>query len=423
MTFSVWVGIEFLASFIDMAFVILIPTFQLNKLRDGVKKWHIIAYIIFFSIVVTIYNYLTDNGISSAILGFPIVLVYAMYFIVGNRIVKVFWIVFSYSTTFFLSLVIIDMTEDIYQVSLDQLLVPSKYRLLLLVLTKILELLIVICAYRYQLKFDKKYKGVIIPLSISALIILILELANLRIWYVVCIAFIINFTYLAYIIKLNRIESARRSEEYMNLKLQNAFESMVLQEYMRRYQEDVNVKLQNIWEHMKTNNISNKGKVTDEIFQINTKMQQLYDTGNHVLDTTLSLKEALAARKGITLQSKIEKPLEPRLNYVEVSSILMHLIDNAIEAIERIPIEDEVDKIVLLSMGKEEDGWYMIEMENPTDCMYIPPLDILLSESNKGLGLKAVKKIVDTYEGILEFEHKDGYFTVSVRLPVNVSNK
>jgi sensor histidine kinase regulating citrate/malate metabolism len=97
--------------------------------------------------------------------------------------------------------------------------------------------------------------------------------------------------------------------------------------------------------------------------------------------------------------------------------MLIHLIDNAIEGTERIPAEDKADKIILLTMTKNESH-YEIEIENPTDCQPIPSLEILLSDRNAGHGLKLVKKIVDDYEGVLNADQDEGYFIVCVRIPL-----
>ena len=109
----VWTGIELLASCIDISFCLLIPTFQLGALRKGIRRWHIAAYIIFSTVILTAYNYFTNNSISSMYFMIITIIIYVSFFCVGKWIPKVFWMLFPTSSIFFMDRVVNDMLVDV----------------------------------------------------------------------------------------------------------------------------------------------------------------------------------------------------------------------------------------------------------------------------------------------------------------------
>lgn len=412
----VWICVEFLVNCFDFMFVILICTFQLNKRREWLRDWHIACYIILCSVLLLIYNYMTDQSITSMIVLFVFYITYAIFCTQDKLSVKIFWIITPMSSAFFIDRIVIDFILDVYKVELVDIAAQGKYRIMAMIIAKSIELIILAFSYKFKLTLTKEYRFLIIPIAASILVPYILILKGYHIWLMTSIFLVINIYYLTYLYYRSKVEEARRRKEIMRVKNKTALENALLRQYLRQYQGDVNDKLKIIWEKMKDTDSIAKGDISDDMYNINLSLRKLYDTGDDELDMLLSLKEALAESKGIEFKSRIMSPLSSRINFAEVSTILAELIDNAIKAIEDIPQSEQVEKLILLTIAKD-NNCCIIEIENPTNDERILSLKTLLSNKIKGQGLKTVNSMVNQMGGTFEISHSEGYFMASIEIP------
>lgn len=142
----------------------------------------------------------------------------------------------------------------------------------------------------------------------------------------------------------------------------------------------------------------------------------LINSGNKVVDAVLSSKLAYAKSRNIPIYIEAYLPDKIGIMDFELCSILSNLVDNAIEASERVMNPDiklkirAVNNYLLISVSNKLSGNVKIRPDFET---------IKADRKNHGLGISIIKGIVSNYKGNISFSIKDGYFQASVILPLN----
>lgn len=119
--------------------------------------------------------------------------------------------------------------------------------------------------------------------------------------------------------------------------------------------------------------------------------------GDEIINSILSVKKQQCDRKEIPLQIQVEDAFYDGVQEVEIVGLLHNLLDNAIEANERI--SENGDKGITFSMGKKgKEIW--IRLDN-----YICPgeeINFQTKKSNKeehGIGRKIIDNLITKYNG------------------------
>ena len=136
---------------------------------------------------------------------------------------------------------------------------------------------------------------------------------------------------------------------------------------------------------------------------------------NSVVNSVLVLKKKLAEKKGIPMSIHAYITDETGIEALDLCSLFCNLIDNAIEACERITDPYVNKKIAVASECKA--GYLFLKVINSTDkpakkmegrYQTSKPEDRM----EHGIGLRLVEKIVDLYEGKLQILEEKGQFSV-----------
>lgn len=408
-----WTIFELIATCIDYMFLLLVPTFQLRGLRNRIRKWHVVVFIVFFSILITIYSLSTTHSISSMYIAMITVVIYVVFFNEGRAVEKVFWIVFPILLLYIVELATMYIMIDIHSITADAFTKQNEHRFFMVLFPRLLELFLTFISTRYKLEINKRNGIIILPSFLSLLFLPIFELLGKHVWQL-SLMFLVNIVcFVFYALYINK----KHNTEQMKLKLKNTKESVALREYLYEFQGDVNASLQMIWGLAKLHELPEIERYMRQFSNINTCFAELYDTGNQFLDAVLSLKDAYARKRDINIDTNIKPPLEKSIDYTDVGNILIHLIDNAIEAVDRIAYNKHTDRTIIVDMYKQKKE-YVIMVKNPTNGASVSPLPVLLSRKNMGLGLKAVHELTDKHNGSLEINHENNTFTTVVRIPV-----
>ena len=138
-------------------------------------------------------------------------------------------------------------------------------------------------------------------------------------------------------------------------------------------------------------------------------------TGNIELDSILNLKLSQAKQKGIQISCESDIPCDLQLNASDLMVILGNLLDNSITAAEKVK-ENPFIKVGV-SYSK---GMLFISIENAYFGKIIEINGHLLTTKNNkehhGYGLSNVRKVLEAYHGIMEFEHTKNIFRVDAAL-------
>lgn len=162
-----------------------------------------------------------------------------------------------------------------------------------------------------------------------------------------------------------------------------------------------------------------------EISAAQEASETIIQSGNPIMDTVLNSKILLASRRGIEI--KVEEAVYPsdiKLDGMDLTALLSNLIDNAIEAVERIA-DEQVTKAISVTVGPRK-SYFMIRIINPTDdkVKFDDHTNRWVSTKTgpgHGLGHSIVGDIVEKYDGLLQLNHQDGKFTAQVLLPITGS--
>ncbi|WP_455619315.1 GHKL domain-containing protein [Eisenbergiella sp.] len=136
---------------------------------------------------------------------------------------------------------------------------------------------------------------------------------------------------------------------------------------------------------------------------------------NLVIDAILQYYKNLCTRKGITFETTMELPPTLPVSDTELSILFGNLLENAWEACCR----EKANQFIVIR-GKCKKGKLYVQLENSCTS---PPLikkgKFISSKNGKyGLGTQSVQNVVSQYDGLVEFDHTEQIFRVSVILPL-----
>lgn len=143
-----------------------------------------------------------------------------------------------------------------------------------------------------------------------------------------------------------------------------------------------------------------------------------YLSGLTEIDYLLSMKiqkmEQLNIKHKISLQ--IPKDLNIKEISIDLSAIIGNLIDNAIEAVERL---GDVDSPIIIKLIYRDEKIY-VYTENPSEKLEedFSKDFIKSSKSDRfGVGIKSIKLRLEKLKGFYNFKYEDGYFKVLIIVP------
>lgn len=187
------------------------------------------------------------------------------------------------------------------------------------------------------------------------------------------------------------------------------------QELVRQFQHDWKNRLQILNEIAEYENISELKKYLSEI-EIRMKEQETFShTGNLIIDSIINSKLQDAIGMGIEVNASVMLPASIEVNTDDMVVILGNLLDNAIEACERV----NFSKYIKLLMSYEE-GCIILSIKNSFDQVINKVSgEFITRKEDKGLhglGIKSVKNTVEKYNGIIEFISESKEFSVDIML-------
>ena len=142
-------------------------------------------------------------------------------------------------------------------------------------------------------------------------------------------------------------------------------------------------------------------------------------TGHPVTDIILSDKQSLMLENDIRFTSQFAIEGEPFIPVYDLGIVLNNLLDNAIEACEKVASGERFIDLT----GKYKGNFMLITVENSFDGQVRQNADgsyrstkIGDTATEHGFGLKNVQEIAERYLGGVTIEHSDQTFRVTVML-------
>ena len=140
-------------------------------------------------------------------------------------------------------------------------------------------------------------------------------------------------------------------------------------------------------------------------------------TGLQSVDSVISVKKATTNEYKIEFDIDIKGIEKIEINPVHLNAILANTLDNAIEACKAY--QGNLSKKIKLILKEKGDSLYLYigNTSNPINIVggTLPPTTKKDNEHH-GWGLESIKRLVDSYDGEIHCEFKDGFFVLRSRL-------
>ncbi|MBO5071774.1 MAG: GHKL domain-containing protein [Eubacterium sp.] len=186
---------------------------------------------------------------------------------------------------------------------------------------------------------------------------------------------------------------------------------------MRGWRHDYHNHMQKIRAHLA---LGEYDQVQEYINLMETELDAVdirYKSGNTGVDAMLNSKLTLAEKKGLRIKCDAELPKKLSCNPVDLCVLLGNLIDNAIEACEKMdPSQDRFIRIYMCVRKKQ----FYLSVSNATSEV-IRKLDreyITNKRGNHGNGLRRINKVVEKNNGFINRQNEPGVFATEVMLPL-----
>jgi two-component system sensor histidine kinase AgrC len=204
-----------------------------------------------------------------------------------------------------------------------------------------------------------------------------------------------------------------------------------------RFQSDLiskqNVEIQNMyrqmqeWRHDYRNHIQNMknrldgdqgeleqylDELADDLTQTDTSIQ----TGNVMADAVLNSKLSVAEQKSIQLNVKAHIPKGIEMTDVEMCSVLGNLLDNAIEACEKLPCDKRFLRVYI---DKFKGQFYLSVQNSSPSIQRDKGIFRTTKAGTHGFGLFRIDRIAKKYGGYVNRQYEEGVFATELLLPLS----
>lgn len=218
-------------------------------------------------------------------------------------------------------------------------------------------------------------------------------------------------------IKRESEKMAKKERLYSKLETQNEYYTKVeeSQNRIRRMYHDMNNHLENI-RMMNQKCIDASDYIENIQNEINDARKDKV-SGNALFDIIVDEKRRICKEEEIDFEFNVEAKDTEFIDKIDLTSILSNILDNAIEACEKMTKHKKYINLSAMWMS----GLFVIECVNSKENdIKVAGNNILTSKLNKdrhGLGIKNIKSAVEKYDGEVIVKYDEDEFKIRVVIP------
>lgn len=153
-------------------------------------------------------------------------------------------------------------------------------------------------------------------------------------------------------------------------------------------------------------------ELADDLTQTDTSIQ----TGNVMADAVLNSKLSVAEQKSIQLNVKAHIPKGIEMTDVEMCSVLGNLLDNAIEACEKLPCDKPFLRVYI---DKFKGQFYLSVQNSSPSIQRDKGIFRTTKAGTHGFGLFRIDRIAKKYGGYVNRQYEEGVFATELLLPLS----
>lgn len=190
-------------------------------------------------------------------------------------------------------------------------------------------------------------------------------------------------------------------------------------DHQRKITHDFRAYLDILDSMLARNNINTKA-TQDYIYSLkieHTKGLLLVSTHHATLDALLNQKALVARKRKIDIQFKVNDLSATNINMVDITILISNTIDNAIEACEKLPVNDR--QIYVQVLLEEDVFFYAVRNRSLPVNMESnrPPRTTKDDSFVHGFGLQNVLTTLKKYNSVYAINYSDGWFEFATDLP------
>lgn len=394
--------------------------------RDNLPKWTYYIGIIILTILINLSNAVFNNDIFNAV-GMSAAFFIISFLYKGNIPVKIIISVLSFLLIVITEIIVLFGITLIYDITVAEVVNIPSYRLLGIIVSKILVLLIAnIIRFKYKDRsfiFKPTYWllfFIIFATSIVA-VFLIFRLSfgidnefmyNLSVLCSFGLLFSTFFALYLYEHLAKQAEMIRNQEQYeqhLKMQLKHLDEILITQKQIKKFKHDFNNYTIGLQAYIDDHDFQGTNEYINKLKETFALGEDIVETGNTALDAILSTKIAIAKSKGIVVDTKIQIPEKLSVDPIDICIIFGNSLDNAIEACERTHLTDKKISITILC----KDEAVFCKIINPAP----KPKNSLLHTSkadkkNHGFGLENIRTALSKYNAVPGIERTDTEFVL-----------
>ena len=430
-----WTIVEIIA-IVAESFLALIFNIGYFGMKD-IKHYYL--KIIGGTLVLSLWDYFGTMLVKAEFLamgGFAVILfLFSLLYLKNSTFEKFIIAVISCTLFYLINLPILYIFSYLFSKSAyDMTVATGTERIIILFLTKMLYFVVtqLIVFFRQKQAFlFKRDEWILVSSSftITFIIAFFLYSLSIELWnqlyiFIAIVVLLIALDVVAFkfMIKINQKNTEQTENELLKLSLKQKSEMIEkikvqydnLSEMRHDYVHEL-AYIQGVLEDK--NYIKLEAYIKERLSSEKLKGYNYIFTSNKVIDSVINYKFSIAERKGISVVCTLTADI-PEAFERDISIILSNLLDNAIEASEKL--KNAKPEIILNIL--EKSGYYSILIKNRI-------AESILSENRKlhttkadkqhhGYGLKTVRILAESHNGMVDIYEKDGFFIVNALLNI-----
>lgn len=394
--------------------------------RENIPIWIYWIGVAFLTILINLSNTVFNYGILNAV-GMSGAFFMVSFLYKGNIPAKIIMSVLSFLLFSIIEIMVMFGIALIFNVTANNVVHISTYRLLGIIVSKTLALLIVsIIRLKYKNKSSilKPTDWILFLIIFSTSIVtvfLIFRLSfnidsefmyNLSVLCSLGLLFSTFFALYMYEHLAKQAETIRNQEQYeqqLKIQLKHLDEILVTQKQIKQFKHDFNNYTIGLQAYIDNNDLCGANKYIQSLKGSFKSGGDILETGNTALDAILNTKIAIAKSKGITVDTKIQIPEMLAVDPIDICIIFGNSLDNAIEAIGRINNADK--KISITILCKDEALFCRIANSSPKSGNRLLKTS-KADKPNHGFGLENMKASLAKYNAVPSIEWTDTEFVL-----------
>lgn len=221
------------------------------------------------------------------------------------------------------------------------------------------------------------------------------------------------------IIAYIRKNADRRIARYQNDLIEKHFEEVDnMYRQTRGWRHDFKNHVQTMQAYLEMGELERLRRYLCDLAEDFDTVDTVLKTGNIMLDAILNSKISILRNKDIRVDATATVSGEIPISDVDLSVIIGNLLDNAMEACMKVPLQE---RFVRLYIDKVKDNLYIYIM-NSADGTYSRGQEGYLSTkavNGHGFGLQRIDKVVKKYKGYRNRQDEGNVFATEILLPLH----